>query len=38
MLDLIAQLCCDFEVDGLRADIVMYKTAATLAAYAGRRA
>ncbi|MCC6177736.1 MAG: putative cobaltochelatase [Chloroflexi bacterium] len=36
MLDLIAHLCCDFQVDGLRADIVMYKTAATLAAYAGR--
>src|SRR5215211_7571956 len=38
MLGLITQLCCDFEVDGLRADIVMYKTALTLAAYAGRRA
>ncbi|HLH26492.1 MAG TPA: putative cobaltochelatase [Chloroflexota bacterium] len=37
MLGLITQLCCDFEVDGLRADIVMYKTALTLAAYAGRR-
>lgn len=37
MLDLITHLCCDFQVDGLRADIVMYKTAATLAAYAGRR-
>ena len=36
MLDLITHLCTDFEVDGLRADIVMYKTAATLAAYAGR--
>lgn len=36
MLDLIAHLCADFQVDGLRADIVMYKTAATLAAYAGR--
>jgi magnesium chelatase subunit D len=36
MLDLITHLCCDFQVDGLRADIVMYKTAATLAAYAGR--
>jgi len=36
LLGLIAQLCCDFEVDGLRADIVMYKTAVTLAAYAGR--
>ncbi|HYU20770.1 MAG TPA: putative cobaltochelatase [Chloroflexota bacterium] len=36
MLDLITHLCCDFQVDGLRADIVMYKTAVTLAAYAGR--
>jgi len=36
MLDLITHLCTDFQVDGLRADIVMYKTAATLAAYAGR--
>jgi magnesium chelatase subunit D len=37
MLRLITQLCVDFDVDGLRADIVMYKTALTLAAYAGRR-
>ncbi|MFN8522385.1 MAG: putative cobaltochelatase [Chloroflexota bacterium] len=36
MLGLITHLCCDFQVDGLRADIVMYKTASTLAAYAGR--
>jgi magnesium chelatase subunit D len=36
MLDLITHLCCDFQVDGLRGDIVMYKSAATLAAYAGR--
>src|SRR5689334_12271764 len=36
MLDLITHLCTDFQVDGLRGDIVMYKTAATLAAYAGR--
>ncbi|MGE3912227.1 MAG: putative cobaltochelatase [Chloroflexota bacterium] len=36
MLDLITHLCTDFKVDGLRADIVMYKTAVTLAAYAGR--
>jgi magnesium chelatase subunit D len=35
-LDLITHLCTDFGVDGLRGDIVMYKTAATLAAYAGR--
>jgi magnesium chelatase subunit D len=37
MLRLISQLCVDFEVDGLRADIVMYKTALTLAAYGGRK-
>ena len=37
MLRLITQLCVDFEVDGLRGDIVMYRTALTLAAYAGRR-
>lgn len=36
MLDLIARICTAFEVDGLRADIVTYKAAATLAAYAGR--
>ena len=36
MLDLIARICTEFEVDGLRADIVIYKAAATLAAYAGR--
>ena len=35
-LDLIAHLCADFGVDGLRADIVMHKAATTLAAYAGR--
>jgi magnesium chelatase subunit D len=38
LLELIARICADFEVDGLRADIVMYRTAATLAAYAGRTA
>jgi magnesium chelatase subunit D len=36
LLDLVARICTEFEVDGLRSDIVMYKTAATLAAYAGR--
>jgi magnesium chelatase subunit D len=36
IVDLIARICTAFEVDGLRADIVTYKTAATLAAYAGR--
>jgi magnesium chelatase subunit D len=37
MLRLITQLCVDFDVDGLRADIVMYKAALTLAAYADRK-
>jgi magnesium chelatase subunit D len=37
LLDLIARICVEFEVDGLRADVVIYKTALTLAAYAGRR-
>jgi magnesium chelatase subunit D len=37
MLELIARICTAFEVDGLRADIVTYKAAATLAAYAERR-
>ena len=36
LLELIAHICTAFEVDGLRADIVIYKTASTLAAYAGR--
>src|SRR5581483_8094962 len=36
LLDLIARLCAAFQVDGLRADIVMYKAAVTLAAYEGR--
>jgi len=36
MLDLITQICTDFAVDGHRADIVMYKTACTIAAYNGR--
>ncbi len=35
MLTLIAHVCSDFQVDGLRADIVMCKTAMTLAAYHG---
>jgi magnesium chelatase subunit D len=37
LLDLIATICTSFEVDGLRADIVIYKAAATLAACDGRR-
>jgi magnesium chelatase subunit D len=36
LLDLITQICTDFAVDGHRADIVMYKTACTIAAYHGR--
>ena len=37
LLTLISQLCTDLNVSSLRADIVMYKTALTLAALAGRR-
>ena len=37
LLDLIARICTEFEVDGLRADLVMYKAAVTLAAYHGWR-
>lgn len=37
MLDLITQICIDFAVDGHRADIVIHKTATTLAAYYGRK-
>jgi magnesium chelatase subunit D len=36
MLDLITQISTDFAVDGHRADIIMYKTACTIAAYNGR--
>ena len=36
MLDLITQICVDFAVDGHRADITMYKTACTVAAFKGR--
>ena len=36
ILELITDICAAYEVDGLRADIVMYKTAATIAAYEGR--
>jgi len=36
MLYLISDICAGFEVDGLRGDIVMYKTAITIAAYEGR--
>ena len=36
ILELITDICAEYEVDGLRADIVMYKTASTIAAYEGR--
>jgi len=36
MLTLITDICAGFEVDGMRGDIVMYKTASTIAAYEGR--
>ena len=34
--ELITGICAAYDVDGLRADIVMYKTASTIAAYEGR--
>ena len=36
ILELITDICAEYQVDGLRADIVMYKTASTIAAYEGR--
>lgn len=36
MLELITSICTEYEVDGMRADIVMYKAAGTIAAYEGR--
>jgi len=36
MLTMIARICIDMMVDGHRADIVMLKTAATIAAFKGR--
>ncbi len=36
MLSLITHLCSRFQVDGMRADIVMYKTARAIAAWEGR--
>lgn len=38
MLDLISRLCCELEVDGLRADLVLHRAARTLAALDGRLA
>ena len=36
ILELITDICSEYQVDGLRADIVIYKTASTIAAYEGR--
>ena len=36
ILGLITEICAEYQVDGLRGDIVMYKTASTIAAYDGR--
>ena len=36
MLELITDICAEYQVDGLRGDIVMYKTASTIAAYEDR--
>lgn len=38
LLDLIADICIAFGVDGMRADLVIYKTARTLAAWEGETA
>jgi magnesium chelatase subunit D len=36
LLELITDICAEYQVDGLRGDIVMYKTAGTIAAYENR--
>ncbi len=36
ILELITDICFEYQVDGMRGDIVMYKTASTIAAYEGR--
>src|SRR5918999_1113992 len=36
ILELITDICAEYQVDGLRGDIVMYKTASTIASYEGR--
>jgi magnesium chelatase subunit D len=36
LVHLISRICCEFQVDGLRGDIVMSKTARALAAFDGR--
>jgi magnesium chelatase subunit D len=37
LLTFISQLCCEFEVDGLRPDIALHKTARAQAAFLGRQ-
>ena len=36
ILELISDICAEYQVDGMRGDIVMYKTSSTIAAYEGR--
>ena len=36
VLELITDICAEYQVDGMRGDIVMYKAASTVAAYEGR--
>ncbi|MBT99037.1 MAG: magnesium chelatase [Dehalococcoidia bacterium] len=36
ILSLITSICAEYDVDGMRGDIVMYKTASTIAAYENR--
>ena len=36
ILELITDICAEYQVDGMRGDIVMYKTAGTIAAYENR--
>ena len=36
ILTLITSICAEYDVDGMRGDIVMYKTASTIAAYESR--
>jgi magnesium chelatase subunit D len=38
LLDVVSRLCCEFEVEGLRADLVIHKAAQALAAWHGRSA
>jgi magnesium chelatase subunit D len=38
LLTFISRLCCEFQVDGLRADLVVHRCARTLAAWNGRKA